>query len=140
MTRKKKLFFAGVFLCLAALAWGYYLYQKPRAGVTAEQSDSKLTADTLYSHYAVNEEKANQLYSNKVLEVTGVVAQVQNAAGAAAVLLAAKSEMGGGINCSLASDQKADDLKVGQKVCIKGRCTGYLMDVNLVDAVLVNEN
>lgn len=138
MTRKKKLILAGVFLCLAALAWGYYLYHKPRSGVVAVRTDSVVTADSLYGRFAANEQQADSLFSNKVVEVTGIVATVQPAASNAAVVLAANNDMGGGVNCSLAAGQIADDLLVGQRVSIKGRCTGFLMDVNLVDAVLIS--
>lgn len=138
MTRKTKLIFAGVFLCLATLAWGYYLYHKPRAGVVAMHTDSSMTADALYHQFIANEQQADKLFGNKVLEVTGVVALVESAAGGTSVVLAAKNDTGGGINCSLAQGQLADDLLVGQRVSVKGRCTGYLMDVNLVDAVLVS--
>lgn len=135
MVRKKQLIFAGVLLCLAAMAWGFYLYNKPRSGVDAAKADASITADSLYSHFANNEQQANQIYGNKVVEVTGVVALVQPGKEGASIILSAHSDMGGGVNCSLASGQRADNLLVGQPVKIKGRCTGYLMDVNLVDAV-----
>ncbi|GGH79536.1 hypothetical protein HNQ91_005070 [Filimonas zeae] len=138
MKRKKQLIIAGAVLCLLAAAWGFYLYNKPRSGVNALQADTSITADSLYSHFAGNEQQANQLFGNKVVEVSGVVALVQPGQQGASVILAAKNDMGGGINCSLASGQQADNLLVGQPVKIKGRCTGYLMDVNLVDAVFVN--
>lgn len=137
MAQKKQLIFAGVVLCLLAMAWGFYQYNKPRSGVEAAHTDTSITADSLYSHFAGNEQQANQLFSNKVVEVTGVVALVQPGQGSASVILSAHNDMGGGINCSLAAGQQADNLLVGQPVKIKGRCTGYLMDVNLVDAVFV---
>lgn len=137
MTRKKKLFFAGGLLCLSAMAWGYFLYTKPRSGVASAHTDKSVTAAVLYQRYAADEHAAALQFDNKVVVVTGTVAAVQNATGSASVLLSATGEPGGGINCSLAAGEKAEDQLVGKQVCIKGRCTGYLMDVNLVDAILV---
>ena len=44
---------------------------------------------------------------------------------------------GGGINCQLFAGVKPDpEPKSGDIVTVKGRCTGFLMDVNLVDCVV----
>ena len=44
---------------------------------------------------------------------------------------------GGGINCQLFAGTKVDpEPRSGDAVTVKGRCTGFLMDVNLADCVL----
>ncbi|MEJ0080514.1 MAG: hypothetical protein WDM78_06055 [Puia sp.] len=72
----------------------------------------------------------------KVIEVSGIVSSVNESAGYISVNLKAVTD--GGINCSvLKKDLSPDDkLKNGDSLTIKGKCTGYLMDVNLVDCVI----
>jgi len=136
--QKKTIFFVGLALCLVgAASWGYYWYQKPRASLANVKADYTLTATDLYNAFAKNEQQANQQYNGKVIAVTGVVAAVQTTDSTESIVLASDNDMGG-INCSLLkSAAKKTPLPVkGQTIQIKGRCTGFLMDVNLVDAVI----
>ena len=83
-----------------------------------------------------NEEAANKKYISKVIEVTGVVTDVQSADNTVMVLLSSGDEAGG-INCSFLKNLKKPIPKTGESIKVKGRCTGFLMDVALVDAVLI---
>lgn len=136
MTRKKRLFFAGILVCLAAAAWGYYLYHKPRTTASDVATDASITAVKLYEAFAKDEQAAGKLYTNKVLEITGTIQEAKISDTNASLLLSAGDGQMGGVNCSLAPGQTAGKLTTGQTVHIKGRCTGFLMDVNLVDVVI----
>lgn len=139
MMRKKTIVFAGIFVCLALLAFGYYMYNKPRTGAAAEDTDAAVTARQLYQAFVKDEQTAGLLYVNKVLEVSGVVAQVQQTGQDLSVLLSG-DDNGGGVNCSItAAGQEGSIPPVGTPVHIKGRCTGFLMDVSLVDAAIINK-
>ena len=72
----------------------------------------------------------------KVIEVAGIISSVNESGNYVSLNLKAVSE--GGINCSLLKkDLDAEDkFKTGDSVVIKGKCTGFLMDVNLVDCVV----
>jgi hypothetical protein len=132
--QKKHFFFAGAALCLLVAGWGYYQYQKPRAGAAAETAAYILTAEQLYAEYSTAEAAAEQKYGAKVIEVTGVVGDVQQAAQATNILLSAGAATGG-VNCSVQNG--GSSVAVGQRLTIKGRCAGFLMDVSLVDAVVI---
>jgi len=137
--QKKKTLFAGILLCLiAGAAWGYYLYQKPRASLTDIKAAYTISASELYNAFEQNEQQANQKYLGKVLAVTGTVDGVQTTDSTASIQLASGNDMGG-INCSLAksANQKNRMPVKGQTIQLKGRCTGYLMDVNLTDVVII---
>jgi|SRR5215218_7769037 len=130
--QKKALFFAGAVLCLLAAGWGYYQYQKPRAGTSGIRPDYEITAAQLYTEYSSNEAGADKKYNNKVLQVTGAVKEVQNTAQAVNILLAGNAM--GGVNCSFEKSPERP-ITAGEQITVKGRCTGFLMDVSLVDAV-----
>ena len=127
------LFFAGAIVCLLAAGWGYYQYQKPRVGTVDVTPVFRLSAEQLYNEYNTNETSADKKYNNKVVEVSGIVKDVQTTPHATNILLNTGAEPGG-VSCSF---QKAEKSKatVGEHITVKGRCTGFLMDVSLVDAV-----
>lgn len=136
--QKKNIFFVGIVLCLVgAASWGYYWYQKPRASLVNVKADYTIAANDLYDAFAQNEQQANQQYNGKVVAVTGVVKSVQTTDSTESIVLASGNDMGG-INCSLlkSAAEKVPLPVKGQTIHIKGRCTGFLMDVNLVDAVI----
>lgn len=133
--QKKYFFFVGAFVCFLAVGWGYYQYQKPRAGIAQATADYSVTAENLYAEYRSDEATADKKYGNKAVEVSGVVADVQTTAHAKNILLAAAAT--GGVNCSF-QNSKMDSIRVGERIKVKGKCTGFLMDVSLVDAVRVS--
>ncbi len=138
MKRKTTFFFAGAILCLLLAVRGYYLYHKPRAGVAAASADAALTAASLYTAFLQNEQAATGKYLGKVIEVTGTVTELdKDASGMRSVLLSA-GNVPGGVNCSLApaTGQSLPRLEKGATIRVKGRCSGFLMDVNLTDAVI----
>jgi hypothetical protein len=137
MTRKKIILFAGVLVCLLAGGTGYYLFNKPRTSAAETNTDDSVTARELYSTFARDESMANKLYVNKVLEVSGTVMQIDQNGQEVTVLLSAGKSDAGGVNCSLSSNTAADLPKNGESIRVKGLCTGFLMDVSLVDATIL---
>lgn len=131
--QKRVLFFVLAILCLLIAGWAYYLYQKPRAGVTGTKADFAISAPALYKEFTMNEEAATKKYVDKVLQVTGKVQQIDSMQGNVNVILYA-DVADGGVNCTFAGNENIP--KAGEEVVIKGRCTGFLMDVSLVDAEL----
>ena len=132
---RKKVFIAiGVLVCVA-VAIGIYLYKKPRTTAASQQTDFTLSADEFYKQFETNETAANQKYTGKILEVSGTVGEVQQTDSTLSVLLTAKDAMGG-VNCSMATTEAAS-LQQDKTVTIKGKCACFLMDVNVLDAVIV---
>jgi hypothetical protein len=71
-----------------------------------------------------------------VLEVKGTVSAVSVKGPIVNIQLNASKL--GGINCNLFPIESNDRQlpAIGRVLTIKGRCTGFLMDVNLVDCVI----
>jgi hypothetical protein len=134
--RKRILVFAGVILCLTAMAIGYHLYNLPRTTAVDIKADKKVTATELYDAFTKDEQTANTKYANKVLEITGAVRDVQKSGKELSILLSGGGSEGG-VNCTLVQDVPAP--RIGAMVNIKGRCTGFLMDVSIIDATIVNQ-
>lgn len=135
MLKKKLLFFSGGILLfvLALFFWGYHLYTKPHQGAGAEEASVHISADSLYNKYAADEAGADSLFLGKVIEVQGTLLESQRE-GAFEVWILSSEQRGGGINCRMFNKSEHAPVQ-GSRVKIKGRCSGFLADVNLVDCV-----
>ena len=139
MLKKRTFFWVGIPLCLLVVVyWGYHLYHKPHQSAADETAVATIEADSLFAQYQRDEKSADKKYLGKVIEVTGTIAEVQHTAQSEIWILSAPSGTGGGVNCQLFSGEKISGKhpQPGDKVSVKGRCTGFLMDVNLADCVL----
>jgi len=116
--------------------WAVYEYKKPHTDAGDKTTNIYIDATGLYNDYAKNETTANAKYLGKIIEVTGIVDDIQNTNGALVIMLNA-NQMMGGISCKM-FDAKNNFLKKRDKITIKGKCSGFLSDVNLVDCVVKN--
>ncbi|HWB24310.1 MAG TPA: hypothetical protein VG738_02470 [Chitinophagaceae bacterium] len=134
--KKRQVILSLAVLCLLiAVAWCFYLYNKPHTSAAGKTTDVSLSADSLYNAYAKDENAAGKIYMNKILEITGVVKDITMSDKTPVVLLNTNGD--GLVNCSMAMDSAAvfSSIRKASRVTIKGKCSGYLMDVNLVDCV-----
>jgi hypothetical protein len=134
--RKRIIVFAGVILCLTFVAIGYHLYNKPRTTAAGLSADKAVSAKELFDAFTKDEQAAGVQYGNKVLEISGAVLDVQKSGKDVSVLLSGGGS-DGGVNCTMAGDVPAP--RKGSLIHVKGRCTGFLMDVSIIDATIVNK-
>lgn len=137
MKRKKVIFLVVVVFCLSGAIWGWVAFHKTRPSLASVKPDIRISAKTLYDAFNTDELNANKHYLNMVLEVEGMVASVQQGKTQTVIELSGGGNAMGGINCAMRSNDNIPHK--GMTVHIKGRCTGFLMDVNLVDAVNVTQ-
>ncbi|HRP55908.1 hypothetical protein [Agriterribacter sp.] len=128
------------FLALAAvcLVVAWYWYNKPREGVAGKDTELSVSAALLYEDYNADETAANKKFLNKVIEVKGTVdGIIRN--GNDAVLMLGVQPGGAGISCffSPASALGSNHVKKGMEIVVKGKCTGFNMDVNLTDCIII---
>jgi hypothetical protein len=133
MKRKNMILFAGLFVCLVLIIIGVRLYNKPRTTAASVKADINISAQDLYNSFIKNEQAANQLYVNKVMEIRGKVKEVQHQSGNMSVLL--EGDGTGGVVCSLTNEQSVSP-QIGLSIRLKGRCTGFLTDVYVIDAII----
>jgi hypothetical protein len=136
MLKKKTILWLGILLLLLIGAgWAWHLYNKPHSSAAGEYTDLSIAADSLYHQYQSDEKTADRKYTGKVIAVTGKLADIQHSGTVEIWILSAQAD-GGGVNCQLFAGTKPDrEPRPGDLVTIKGRCTGFLMDVNMADCV-----
>jgi hypothetical protein len=115
-----------------------YLYSKPTRNITAE-TGIPITAAELYAQFTSDHLQANEVYLNKVLQVSGQVLTIKNTPYAAPVVILNTGDPMCGVACSLNKfSPTAKPVKPGEKIIIKGICTGYVDHVVLSYGQLAN--
>ncbi|MDF0717687.1 hypothetical protein PY092_16100 [Muricauda sp. 334s03] len=115
------------------------MYNKPHVNVAESDPDLVLFSQTLLEDFESDEISANTKYLEQIIQVTGKIQKLGTANGNGTITLNNGDSMGG-IICHLSEkeNKKMVSLREGQEIMVKGICTGYLMDVILINCVLVN--
>jgi hypothetical protein len=129
-----------IYLALAVVIIGgliaYKVYNKPHKDVAAITADYTLDAEELFNAFQENESKANEMYLDKILQVTGKVRKIEQSE-EYTVLILESGDLMGGIRCEFApGDLSGAEISEGEEVTLKGICSGSLMDVVLVRCTL----
>lgn len=124
-----------------AAAVGLSMYFKKHEDVNKMKADFKVEASSLIAEFENQEEEATAKYSEKVLEINGTLAS-KNQLPNGTTLLMLEDEMQG-ISCQLdsswvkANQSVVESLKEGSPITVKGVCKGYLMEIKVSPAVVV---
>jgi hypothetical protein len=115
-----------------------YFYNKPTRNISTE-TGIPVTASELYARFTSDHLQANEVYLNKVLQVSGQVLTIQNTPYGAPVVILNTGDPLCGVACSLSKlSPAAKPVKPGEKIIIKGICTGYINHVELSYGQLAN--
>ncbi len=116
----------------------YYIYNKPVASLEKKKADVVVSAAQLIADYEADEKAADQKYHGKVVEVTGKVLDIMTIEGKITVHLETPNPMSY-ITFQMETGAETGPLKAGDEATIKGKCTGYLDDVILVQSTVVKQ-
>ena len=112
----------------------YYMWNKPERNI-ANEKGIEITAVQLVNEFQENELEANKKYLDKVIQVTGNINAVGDNQEGMTTLTLSSDDAFTGVFCML--KEKAAGLKVGDKITIKGICSGMLTDVRIIEAIIV---
>jgi hypothetical protein len=131
----KKSYIIIILLLILSVVWVVFrMYNKPHRDPLSESS-IKISATELFRSYESDEAAANGLYLDKVVEVSGKIAELTtNQEMIPIVSLETENPMFG-IRCTM--EGPTINAKPGDSVTIKGICTGYLSDVVIIKATIV---
>ena len=140
--KKKKIIIASI-LAFALMGGGWYAYSEFTRKVEDLDNvkpDMRLTAGGLVSAFEANEDKANELYLDKVIAVKGMVKNVEkNDRGHFTVILGEEGASSS-VRCSMDSTHQQDvaSIPAGSIITMKGACTGFNSDELLGSDVILN--
>jgi len=121
---------------LAAVGYGVYVWNEPPRDVTNEKS-IEITAAAIFDSFTQNETRANELYLNKAIQVTGEITDLKkNQAGQVVVYLKSDDPIFG-VNCTFKNDPGS--LQKNTTITFKGVCTGFLNDVIINQGILIKK-
>ncbi|CAA9196847.1 hypothetical protein FLA105534_01360 [Flavobacterium bizetiae] len=115
MKRKKIAFvIAALLIIVSAGIYFYYgfLFKEAR-NIQSEMPDYTISATKLLEEYNADPKKADQLYLNKTIEITGIVTKETDS-----VLILENT-----VFCLFS--QKVKSALINNKVTVKGKCIGY---------------
>ena len=122
-------------LLIVGGAAAYYMYNKPHKEAADIVADYTMAPADLMADYDKDEAAADAAYLDKVIALEGVVASVNELEKGASLSLETGSELST-IMCEFESKEAMKGIQPGQKIKVKGFCTGKLMDVVLVRCVI----
>ncbi len=139
MKRKNLLIFITIILITSfGIYAGKRIYNKPHLNVAEKAPDNSLLSQNLITEFENNETQANAKYLEKIIKVSGEISELEIAKETRIIVLKGQNSTSS-VMCYLTAEEnkKWATLKQGDAVSVKGICTGYLLDVVLINCVLV---
>ncbi|MBP7556837.1 MAG: hypothetical protein KA821_11255 [Chitinophagaceae bacterium] len=141
MKRRKILIAAGIVLLavLIASAYIYKEYNRKYADTATLHPDYVLSAASLLNHFAHDSALSSQKYMNRLLQVSGVVKQVERIDDKNVVMVLGDSTDRSAVRCNLDSVHQSAVMRtrVGQTATVKGVCSGFNQDELLGSDVIL---
>lgn len=93
-----------------------------------------IASTLLLKDYLTNEKKANNVYNNRIIKITGIVKKITYLNQRNTIFLDAKHKSSN-IICDLndSEKKKLDQIKAGQEITITGICKGFLKDIIILN-------
>ena len=122
---------------LVVIVIGVKTYNKPHVDVVKTEAKYKLDAQQLINSFITDEDKASKKYVNTIIQVSGEALEISHGTISIKYKNSASTIL---CNFLPKEDEKLKTIKKGDKIKVKGICTGYLLDVVLVECVLIKES
>jgi DNA/RNA endonuclease YhcR with UshA esterase domain len=137
--KTKKIIIGILVLGMLGAFVAYKMYSKPHVNVAEASTDISISAEKILADFSADEITANSKYLEKIIEVKGVVSELNIEKEKGIITLKTMDDFGS-VLCHL-SEEATKEMSVlieGQTITVKGICTGYLMDVILIKSEIIN--
>ena len=119
----KKIILGILVLGLLGGGFAYMQFNKEHRDIAAEEASVQVSSTDLFNAYVADEVAANAKYLDKVVEVSGVITELNMDAGSEMVVLQTSDDFFG-VNVYFDDVKSLDGLTAGKSIRIKGHCTG----------------
>jgi len=150
---KKKILKLGLLVFILALVIGgsvfLYMFFQPHRDVQSTKTDYQVAAKQIVDEYLNDQQAANDKYlqeegESKIIEVTGIIADISEDFNKQKVILIKSPNEQAGVSCTFSSEtnKNAEKLHVGDRVTIKGVIrsgAGYDEDMELYEDVIMEK-
>ena len=126
------LIIAGIVLIGAIV--GYKMYNKKHFSVANSQPAEEIDAAALHQTFSSDSTTAKTKFigdeaNHKVIKVNGQIAAIKEDQQGNTIILLKTATDGAFVNCTM--DGKTENINSGNKIAIKGICTGYNFDAEM---------
>ncbi|MBN1117205.1 MAG: hypothetical protein JXA77_08375 [Bacteroidales bacterium] len=138
--KKYRLILAASLLIIIIAGVLYYTFRKSPESVENIKPDYIVEATALVDEFSENESEANTKYLNKTIQaiqVSGVVLEVNETA-EERITIYLEGNLMGNVSCAFSNKEIKNIPDIGEKITVKGKCTGYILDVKLIKCALVD--
>jgi exopolysaccharide biosynthesis protein len=117
-----------------------YIRYMPDKSISKQASDFSLSATELAKEYENSPKESDRKFIDRIMEVTGTISEITYDQNKSVVFILRENEAELGILCTLNQDNTKRTLryKKGDRVTIKGTCSGMLFEVVLNKCIIVN--
>jgi hypothetical protein len=136
MTRRQYLLISLAF-ATAALGMMFYQYSKGHKSIENVKPDFTYAAPEFLDIYNEDEDKANEMFLGKIIQVTGIVNEIKEEAGVGSIIILDSGSLMESIQCEMSQQIAAGSVAKDQSITIKGYCTGKILDIVLNRCVIV---
>lgn len=150
MTTNKKILITLMVIVLAVLGVILYMFNQPSRDVQATQTDFSYNSSVIVNEYLTDAQSANKKYldeegNSKVLEITGVIANISEDFNNQKVILLKSKTDKAGVSATFTEATNADveKVKIGDKITIKGVIrsgAAYDSDLEMYENVIIEKS
>ncbi len=121
-----------------AIAYGSEDEKTTEKAIAAEKPAFSVSSKKLYADYDANGVAADEKYKDKVIRVTGKVTTIDRDIMDKIYVTLKGDEYFGDVQCFFAEDhtKTASKLSKGQRITVKGKCEGKMMNVLLKGCII----
>lgn len=137
----KKLFKVLFLLLLFMLIVGGIIYFMPQYSTSSIEPDFKVQLTEISTSFENDEASASSKYIGKVVATQGTIREISHDQESAPVILLSRGKNSPAlllVTLEMSEKDKVSNLKVGDKVKIKGQCTGKLLEVVFKNGILLD--
>jgi len=138
--KNKKFNYILTFLGMLAVMLFFVLKQMNKEHIDVNKSAPNMiiAVDEILSDYQNDEEQANSRFTDKIVQLKGVISKISTQNDYVSVTLMSPN-FDATVICSFQSEESLDIIKYkeGDEISLKGICKGYLLDVVLVNCVII---
>jgi hypothetical protein len=123
--------FAVIIIAAAFIWFGLHEFNLKHPDTSKVKPDFVVTATALQKEFEDNEKEASSKYINKIIEVSGTIATV-TPADSTHINVSLKTESDiSSVICTFVATVDHEKFLTGEKITLRGECSGFLMDVLL---------
>ncbi len=134
----KKLIYTLLGIIAVAVVGTLVFLNIPKASSKNKEAEITISAIDLFNDFESNEQKSNNLYNGKIIQVEGKILAVSKDEQESTVIILDVEDQFDGVLCTLEENPK-NKLSVGDQIKVKGQCNGFLSGVVMMNKCVLVE-